>query len=169
LVDSTDDVLVFEAISSARPSHPWALDEGAAAALGDLYRSGKEGSAGPAHGDFAPWNLLSTGPGVWTLIDWEHAEDRRPPFYDLWHWLVQCHTLLHTVSADELMAAGNSSQSWIAGAFESYAGAAGLDVKEARSNLAAYLHLSRANLKDQSHVGLAALTAREELSRAVEE
>jgi thiamine kinase-like enzyme len=57
-------------------------------ALGEFFQAARVGGVGLAHGDCAPWNLLRDDAG-WALIDWENAMEGMPPFYDLFHFLVQ--------------------------------------------------------------------------------
>ena len=68
---------------------PWRLDATVARGLGRFFAAGSRdgGATGPAHGDFAPWNLLRTERG-WVLIDWEYAFDAAPPAYDLFNFLI---------------------------------------------------------------------------------
>ena len=72
------------------PEDPSLLPAPVARALGVMWRSSRSRFA---HGDAAPWNLLHTASGP-VLIDWEHAFDGAPAFYDVWHWMVQAHLLI---------------------------------------------------------------------------
>jgi Phosphotransferase enzyme family len=52
--------------------------------------------AGRVHGDFSPYNLISTttGPNSKTsLIDWEHAEAKRPQHLDILRFISGCHLM----------------------------------------------------------------------------
>jgi hypothetical protein len=52
------------------------------------------------HGDVAPWNLLP-GPGVPVLVDWEAAQWRCAPLWDLAHYVTQCGALLREHSPQQ--------------------------------------------------------------------
>ena len=145
LVDFSDGVLVFDPVTVRPRKNVWALDPAVAAALG-RFQAGSGEAAPVTHGDFAPWNLLLDEGGSWTLVDWEHASDDLPAFYDLWHWVVQCHSLLGVLSTQELLIAPFAGDTWTGRAFRAYADAAGADLDEAVPNLRSYLELSQARL-----------------------
>lgn len=46
------------------------------------------------HGDFAPWNVLQTGPSSVVAIDWEHSETQGFPYLDSAHYLLQTAALV---------------------------------------------------------------------------
>lgn len=43
---------------------------------------------GIVHGDFKPWNIKSDSFGKLLVFDWEWAEEKWIPFYDLFHYLL---------------------------------------------------------------------------------
>jgi thymidylate kinase len=158
-----DGVVVYE-MSPWRPrTRPWRLPTDVAHAIGRFHRAGP-GSL--AHGDFAPWNLLR-GEGGWTLIDWEHAHRDAPPFYDLWHYLVQSHALLRRPRAREL-GDGLAGRGWVGETIAAYAAGAGLDPRTARTHLPAYLARSVAYLDPGKPDGAAGVRARARLSSLLE-
>lgn len=94
LLDAAPGVLVVEYIPWRPCLRPWAVPREVAGALGLLYRElGGDAGGGPAHGDFAPWNLLRTEEG-WALVDWEGWRERAEPFADLAHYLRRSVELL---------------------------------------------------------------------------
>lgn len=131
-------VLLLEAVSWRPRRRPWRLEPEVARAMGGFFRAGAGGSsAGPAHGDFAPWNLLRTDRG-WVLLDWEDAGVDQPPFVDVCHYLVQSYTLLGRPSESEVLQ-GFRGRGWIGRALEAYADGAGLPMTEAQQTLTWYL------------------------------
>lgn len=139
-------VLLLEAVSWRPRRRPWRLDAEVARALGGYFRAGAGGSSlGPAHGDFAPWNLLRTDRG-WVLIDWEDAAAEQPPFVDLCHYVVQSSTLLGRPSESEVID-GFRGHGWIGRALEAYADGAGLPITEVQRSLEWYLRTIEAKLR----------------------
>jgi hypothetical protein len=131
-------VLLLEAVSWRPRRRPWRLDPEVARAMGGFFRAGPGGSAsGPAHGDFAPWNLLRTDRG-WVLLDWEDACVDQPPFVDLCHYVVQSYTLLGRPSESEVLQ-GFGGRGWVGRALGAYADGAGLPMSEAQRTLEWYL------------------------------
>lgn len=59
---------------------------------------------GAWHGDFSPWNMLSTDTHTW-LIDWEFAGDAMPVGADLLHNRVMVQTHLNSVDINAALAA----------------------------------------------------------------
>lgn len=82
-----------------RPPH---LDLRVAKALGEFFRSSDAGDRGPAHGDFAPWNLIELKDG-WGVVDWENFMPAAPAYFDLIHFFVQCASLLGRPAIGELV------------------------------------------------------------------
>jgi hypothetical protein len=128
-------LLLLEAVRWRPRAHPWQLDDEVAYALGSFFRAGArrydgQGLRGPVHGDFAPWNLLRTGNG-WTLVDWEAADLAAPPFFDLFHYLVQGHALLANPSRRALLAGVLGGRGWIANSIRAYADGSGVAATEA--------------------------------------
>jgi thymidylate kinase len=157
-------LLLFESAPWRARWAPWRMDEEVAAALGTFFRSGarKEGKLrGPAHGDCAPWNLLRTSDG-WVLVDWEDASPDRPPFYDLWHYLVQSHALLGRPSARDVIE-GVHGRGWVGRLVLAYGEAAGVPVAQAGTLLISYLQLSRGNLTATTRREREGLAARDRL------
>jgi thymidylate kinase len=145
LVRTRPSLLVFAPERWRMRLRPWRLPEEVAEALGRFYASSDDGpDRGRSHGDFAPWNLLETDRG-WVLIDWEDATDDGPPFFDLWHYLVQAHVLLGRPSGRDIER-GLTGAGWVGRAVTAYARGAGLPRDRARELLVHYLTVSRDNL-----------------------
>jgi hypothetical protein len=134
-------VLLLEAVSWRPRRCPWLLDADVAHALGVLAGAGAtdgDAPARPAHGDFAPWNLLRT-PDGWVLIDWEDASAAHPRFFDLCHYVVQGHAMLGRPSMEAIVDGFRGGGGWVGQAVGAYAEGAGLPVGEAEQALKSYL------------------------------
>jgi hypothetical protein len=136
--------LLLLAAASWRPRwSPWRLDPGIAHAMGAFYRAGARSPGpvpvpGPAHGDFAPWNLLRTADG-WVLIDWEDAAAEEAPFLDLCHYLVQGHAMLGRPSRQAVVQGFRAGAGWVGRAVAAYAAGAALPAATAEGALRRYL------------------------------
>jgi hypothetical protein len=131
-------VLLLEAVSWQPRPFAWRLPVEVAGSLGRFYRAGRtSGGAGPAHGDCAPWNLLRTTTG-WSLVDWEDARQEGPPFFDLFHYIVQAQTLLGRPSPSAIRTGllGKGPVGW---ATRAYAEEAGLSLSDAPEMFFSYL------------------------------
>jgi thymidylate kinase len=149
-----DGILLMEVVAWRLRSRPWRLPEEVAFALGRFNVAGRQGPAGTsglAHGDFAPWNLMRTEAG-WVLLDWEETAEGYPPFFDLFHYVVQAHALLGRPSRRNI-AAGLAGDGWIGRAIRAYADGAGADPSEARVRFRRYLLQSneRLDVADPAH------------------
>jgi thiamine kinase-like enzyme len=103
-----------------------------------LFRKGSlDLQTGFAHGDCAPWNLLETPTG-WVLVDWEEARTDAPPFFDLFHYLVQAHARLGRPRLSAIKD-GLHGRGWIHGVIVAYSEGANVDPHLARSMLREYL------------------------------
>jgi Phosphotransferase enzyme family len=143
LLARTNGLILLEAINWRARLRPWRLPVEFAAALGRFFGAGKveqNGEVlGPLHGDLAPWNVLRTERG-WALVDWE-AWDVAPPFYDLFHYLLQGHVLLGRPSRRTLLA-GIGQRNWVGDAIRAYAKAAELSAEDAPGRFRSYLEWS---------------------------
>ncbi|MCS7007341.1 MAG: hypothetical protein NZL88_07290, partial [Gaiellaceae bacterium] len=154
-----DGVLLLEWVDQEPWTDPWRLPVPVAEALGALFasgmREGEQGLVGPAHGDAAPWNLLQCE-GGWVLVDWEVSVDDAPPFFDLFHCLVQGYALLGRPERGELLA-GLGGSGWVGEAIAAYARGAGLPWHLVRPSFARYLEhtSSPATMRDTSAEGAA--------------
>jgi hypothetical protein len=168
LLGAADGLLLQEAVAWRPRVRPWRLPEPVAAGLGRFFRAGpveRSGEVlGPLHGDFAPWNALSTGRG-WTLIDWEDAAGSGQPFYDLFNYLVQAHVLLGRPSQRALLA-GLGGHTWVGRAIRAYADGAGFAAASATSRFLAYLSWSAGRQRDTAE-GAIGRVAREKLMGVV--
>jgi hypothetical protein len=146
LLHQGSGILALEAGAWTPRLRPWTLDPAVAAALGALYRrGGGDERAGPAHGDFAPWNLLHLADGSWLLVDWEDATDGSRPFHDPFHWLVQSHVHLGRPAPGTILA-GVRGEGWIGRALAAYAAAAGLERMDREAAFRDYLARTAAEL-----------------------
>jgi hypothetical protein len=142
-------LLILEAVASRPRLRSWRLEADVAKGLGLLFRSNVQeegGIRGPAHGDCAPWNLLQTDHG-WVLVDWEAATVDAPPFYDLFHYLIQGHTLLRRPSWNALLRGFFHGEGWVGDAVGAYAEGAEVPAAEAPGFLEAYLRTSRSRME----------------------
>ncbi len=168
LLERKPGALILEAISWRPRARPWRLPEEVAVALGRFHLSGEAHSArrlGPSHGDFAPWNLFKTSSG-WCLLDWEEAGEEAPPFFDLFHYLVQAHALLGRPSRPAILR-GLRGRGWTGRVIEAYSSAAGVPSGDARKHLIDYLGASQENLRLDKADGRAGLRARRALLAAL--
>jgi aminoglycoside phosphotransferase (APT) family kinase protein len=113
---------------------------------------------GVSHGDLAPWNLLEED-GGFVLVDWESAGPVPAPAWDLWHWVMQAHSLLGRPSSGAVLAALRGKGP-LAPAVAAYAEAAQLEPDGLRASLATYLRESLAALPAATADGRRARAAR---------
>jgi aminoglycoside phosphotransferase (APT) family kinase protein len=103
---------------------------------------------GAAHGDFAPWNLLRTQDG-WALVDWENFRVAAPPFFDLFHYIVQSNSELRRPLKGSIMR-GLRLEGWVGRSIQAYADGAGVDARDGAHSLREYLMTSAATLELQA-------------------
>jgi len=160
-------LLLLEAVKWTPRARPWELLPDVAHALGRAFVHSSKGAdeGGMAHGDCAPWNLLKTREG-WVLVDWEEAWTDAPPFYDVFHYLVQSHVLLGRPSVQELTGR-HSHSSRAQGAIDAYAAGARLSASSSQGYLVEYLRISMQQLDPSLPEHGKALAARQRLLRLV--
>jgi hypothetical protein len=167
LLARTSGLILLEAISWRARVRPWRLPVEFAATLGRFFRAGafdRNGELlGPLHGDLAPWNVLRTERG-WVLLDWE-ASGIAPPFYDLFHYLVQGHVLLRRPSQRTLLD-GIGRRNWVGDAVAAYAEAVGLRAEHAPGRFLSYLEWS-AERQAATSEGVRGRVVRERLMAAM--
>lgn len=163
LIEARRGLLVLEAVRWHPRVRPWHLPEEVARALGVFFRTGagSSGVNGASHGDFAPWNLFKTDDG-WVVLDWESAEPSGPAWHDLWHYIVQGHSLLMRPSARTIHK-GLDGRGWVGVALRAYADGAGLALRDASGSLTEYLRVSLATLDPATPDGRRGLDARRKL------
>jgi hypothetical protein len=146
VVHTEPGLLCCEAAEWRSCLRPWELPADVAAGLGEMYRrGGGDEKRGPAHGDFAPWNLLSLSSGGWMLIDWEDATTDGSPFQDPFHWIVQSHALLGRPGIRSLLN-GLDGDGWIGRALRAYAARAGLQAVSLHMEFHAFLERTSEHL-----------------------
>jgi len=155
-VRRSDGVLVFDAVDWRPRLIPWRLPREVAFAFGSFFKGTRLGGeeSGAAHGDLAPWNLLRTEAG-WAIVDWEGFLREAPPYYDVFHYLVQSMTSGIRKPRARTIADGVRGKGWIADVIRAYAAGAGVDVKDSTHYLHEYLRISRRRLDTVRRRGLA--------------
>jgi thymidylate kinase len=163
-----EGLLWLEPVAWRPRTRPWLLESEVCFALGRFFasRKGPRSKADhPAHGDFAPWNLLRTRSG-WMVIDWEDAFFGAAPFHDVFTYLVQAHTLLHrpTTRAFE---EGIRGGGWIGEAIRGFAYGADVSERDAKRYLIEYLERSSESFDPAGHGAAGALASRQRLLGAI--
>jgi len=171
LLAHEDGIAIFEAYAWQSRLRPWLLPAELADAIGRFHRSGRPASGdptrGPAHGDFAPWNLLRVRQG-WVLVDWEAAEEATAAFSDVFHYAVQAHALLgHPTEATILRALGGYGPFGLA--MRAYAEAAEVPLATARTSFRDYLVRSQDQLDPTKRHWTRSIEARQRLLRSLED
>jgi hypothetical protein len=167
VLDHRDRALMLEPVEWVARMAPWRMNQDAAYSLGRLFRTtASQGDPllGVAHGDCAPWNLLRTRSG-WALIDWEYAEEGRPPFFDLFHFFVQSTGELRRPTK-RIVLEGLELNGPVGESIKAYAAGADLDPHEAKSLFWDYLERSSAGMNPG--VPARALRVRRKLARMME-
>jgi hypothetical protein len=168
LFHASEGLLVLEPVAWLPRITSWRLPPDVAHALGAYSRMTEQagGETGTrAHGDFAPWNLLRVKDG-WVLLDWEHASIK-PPFFDLWHYLLQSHSLLRRPSSGTLMDGLKGGRGWVRTALVEYARGAGRAPEEAVDFFDAYISASAEQLAGKSQNEKQGLSARARLQQEI--
>ena len=140
VIEAHEGLLLLEPVRWRPRTRPWSLPEDVAFALGAFFRSGSAGAggqSGAAHGDVAPWNLLRAGHG-WALVDWESASRDGPPFFDVFHYLVQAHSLIGRPSAAAITE-GLEGRGPIGAVLLAYARGANVDTADVPAQFEKYL------------------------------
>ena len=163
-----EGLLVLEPVEWLPRIASWRLPPDVAYQLGAYSRTVTNGdTAAGAHGDFAPWNLLRTADG-WVLLDWEHASFK-PPFFDLWHYLMQAHSLLARPSSRALLRGVKGAHGWVRRAIVEYARGLGRDPGEAVDWFDDYISTSAGQLGGKSVGERHGLTARARIQAEIAE
>lgn len=147
LLSHSVGVLVVDAIEWRPRASPWRLPEEVAFALGVFFRRTSPdaaGASGAAHGDFAPWNLLRTDSG-WGLVDWENFHTGAPPYFDLFHYLVQSNSELRRPLTRTIWD-GLKGKGWVGAAIGAYAAGSEVAARDSPHFLHEYLRISSAKL-----------------------
>ena len=146
VLSHSEGQLVVEPVEWRARSRPWRLPEDVAFALGAFFRrsSDGEGRTGASHGDFAPWNLLQTARG-WELVDWEDGRTGIPPYFDLFHYLVQSNSELRRPTKAAILD-GLRLRGWVGRVIGAYAAGAETEARESRHFLREYLRDSARKL-----------------------
>ena len=124
--------------------------EGARSLLASRW--GRSVPVGLSHGDFAPWNVFVRGSRV-GVLDWEAADRRGLPFWDLWHFVVSG---LHVAPAAITIRAIRGSlreRGPLTRSLRRYAHRTGVPVETARGVLVLYLTVSGLELLQEISQG----------------
>jgi hypothetical protein len=162
-------LLILEPVDWLPRLASWRLPGEVAHSLGRYSRleDHPHGTSGvPAHGDFAPWNLLRTKRG-WVLLDWEHSSLNKPPFFDLWHYLVQSHSLLGRPSERAVLDGLSGRRGWVKTAIAEYARGLGRSAEDAPGFFDDYIEASAPQLAGKSHREREGLDARSHLRQSI--
>jgi hypothetical protein len=168
---AVEGLLILEPVDWLPRATSWRLPGEVAYELGAYSRmnnDGRDRETSAAHGDFAPWNLLRTRDG-WVLLDWEHASESRPPFFDVWHYLMQAHSLLGRPSVAALMDGMTKGGGWVGTAFSEYARGCGRAMTEAPAFFDDYISTSAHQLAGRSQKEQQGLSARTKLRQRIKE
>jgi hypothetical protein len=169
VIAKADGLLLLEAAAWRPRRRPWVLPIAVARACGELFRrtASDGGSRGAAHGDLAPWNLLRTEAG-WMVVDWEDARDDAPPFFDVFHYLVQAHALLGHPSRKQLLRGLSTGDGWVGSALRAYGTAARVPPFKAVDFFPQYLRATVVALDARTRDGRRGIAARRSLLAALE-
>src|SRR5918996_2722791 len=121
---------------------------------------------GLVHGDFAPWNVFVRGSRV-GVLDWESADRRGLPYWDLWHFAVSALHIIRPPAALRPVREAIHGRGILMPALRRYADRIGVPLDRARSVLILYLTLSGLKLLEEVPEGrpdhALALASRERL------
>jgi Phosphotransferase enzyme family len=163
IVEQGDGFVLLEAVRWRPRLRPWELPADVAHALGGFYAAGQvTNERGLAHGDFAPWNLLWTTDG-WVVVDWESGDTEAPPFYDLFHFLVQSCVRLGRPSQEAVVQGVVAGEGSVARLIGAYADGARILSQDASWHFLTYLRASRATLNPATPDYHAGMRARDQL------
>jgi hypothetical protein len=167
VIASEDGLLLLKAAAWRPRRRPWLLPIVVAEACGELFRRtvSENGSRGAAHGDLAPWNLLRTE-GGWMVVDWEDARYDAPPFFDVFHYLVQAHALLRHPSREDLIRGFSTGHGWVGSTLRAYGRAARIPPSSAVDLFPQYLEATVVTLDAFTGDGRRGIAARRSLLAA---
>lgn len=135
------DSLMMEALPWRLRARPWVLPARVAYALGSLFASTThmtaEGIRGFRHRQCTPWTLLNAG-DRWYLVDWEMADDQGIPFFDIFHYVVLSHAMLHRPTRRQILD-GVAGRGWVGAAVRAYADGAKIPMARTDEALNSYL------------------------------
>ena len=166
VLERVPGLLLLEGVQWSARLRPWVLPIDVASGLGRAFAASTDGAGrGVAHGDFAPWNLLKA-PDGWVLLDWEDSFADAPPFYDIFHYLVQGAVLLRRPPL-RTFAGSAPGAPWMRDAIRAYAEGADRPAWTWRRHLRDYLRLSMESLDPSDPAQAKGLAARERLLRSI--
>ena len=164
ILEQDEGILLVEPIRWRPRTRPWELPANVAHSLGRFHAKGATPEGGFAHGDFAPWNLLRAN-DAWIAVDWESSEREAPPFYDLFHFLVQACALLGRPTQSAILRGIAEAERGRAPLISAYARGAGVPVRDAGQHFLPYLHMSRSTLIPSAPDFGTGMRVREEFER----
>ncbi len=165
ILERVPGLLLLEGVRWSARLRPWVLPPDVAFGLGRAFAATSDAGRGMAHGDFAPWNLLRA-PDGWVLVDWEESRADAPPFYDVFHYLVQSAVLLGRPSLGTFTGV-TPGTSWMRDAIRAYAEQAGRPASTWQRHLGDYLRISIENLDPSDPDQAKGLAVRQRLLRAI--
>jgi hypothetical protein len=100
-------------------------------------------------------------------IDWESSRPDAPPFYDVFHYLVQSCALLRRPSKEAIVRGVLGRTGEISVLIQAYANGARLGTDGVTDYFLEYIKLSRADIDPAKPKGATSLRVRSELERRV--
>jgi hypothetical protein len=101
------------------------------------------------------------------VVDWEDARDDAPPFFDVFHYIVQAHALLGHPSRKELLQGLSTGDGWVGSALRAYATAARVPPFKAVDLFPQYLQATVLALDARTRDGRRGVAARRSLLAAL--
>ena len=101
------------------------------------------------------------------VVDWEDARHDAPPFFDVFHYIVQAHALLGHPSRKELLQGLSTGDGWVGSAVRVYGTAARVPLSEAVELFPQYLQSTLTTLDARTRDGRRGITARRSLLAAL--
>jgi hypothetical protein len=101
------------------------------------------------------------------VVDWEDTRDDAPPFFDVFHYIVQAHALLGHPSHKELLKGLSTGDGWVGSAVRAYGTAARVPPFKAVESFPQYLQSTLTTLDARTRDGRRGIAARRSLLAAL--